>query len=148
MPIFVYRTVWAHGQHQNVKATTTFGADTASPLVSGFSAKFQDFIFLLQYNDRHRMPCPQNPQTGERGGGLFRLIKRVHIKRKFIIYTTVTKPSSQTQSSWSMIPDFINDDIFIVIFTSSWSNDHNTQICTLIGIISTSSANRVKRIFI
>jgi hypothetical protein len=32
-----------------------------------------------------------------------------------------------------MIRDFSNDDIFIVIFTSSESNNHDEQICSLIG---------------
>ncbi len=46
---------------------------------------------------------------------------------------TGQRPYSQTQSSWSMIRDFSNDDIFIVIFNSSGSNNHDEQICSLIG---------------
>jgi hypothetical protein len=57
------------------------------------------------------------------------------------------RPYSQTQSSWSMIRGFSNDDIFIVIFTSSGSNNHDEQICSLIGPASTNLANRIKQIF-
>ncbi len=53
-----------------------------------------------------------------------------------------TEAYSQTRSSWSMVRDFIQDNIFIVIFTSSRLNDHDKQIYTLIGPFSTSSAKR------
>ncbi len=56
------------------------------------------------------------------------------------------RPYLQMQSSWSMIRNFSNDNIFIVIFTSSGSN-HDEQIWSLIGPASTNSANRKKQIF-
>jgi hypothetical protein len=46
-----------------------------------------------------------------------------------------------------MIRDFSNDDIFIVIFTSSGSINHDEQICSLIGHASRNSASRMKQIF-
>jgi hypothetical protein len=46
----------------------------------------------------------------------------------FTVYAQIhvrdPRPYSQTQSAWSMIRDFSNDNIFIVIFISSWSADH------------------------
>jgi hypothetical protein len=47
-----------------------------------------------------------------------------------------------------MIRDVIHDDIYIVIFTASLLNDHDEQIYTLIGPVSTSSAKRGQRIFV
>jgi hypothetical protein len=46
-----------------------------------------------------------------------------------------------------MIRDFSNDGIFIVIFNLSGSNDHDEQICSLIGPAFKYSANRMKQIF-
>jgi hypothetical protein len=44
-----------------------------------------------------------------------------------------------------LIRDFIKGDIFIVVFTSSRSNDHDEKIYTLIGPLFTGSTNRVKK---
>ncbi len=43
-----------------------------------------------------------------------------------------------------MIRNFINDDIFVAIFTSSTSNEHKEKICTLIRQVSIIVANTVK----
>ncbi len=40
-----------------------------------------------------------------------------------------------------MIRNFTKEDIFVMFFTSSRTNYHDEQICTLIGPISTSTAN-------
>ncbi len=46
-----------------------------------------------------------------------------------------------------MICDFNNDNIVIVIFILSGSNNHKEQIYSLIGPVSTNSAERMKQIF-
>ncbi len=46
-----------------------------------------------------------------------------------------------------MIHDFINENILIVIFNSSGSNNHDEQICSLIGPAFKYSANRRKQLF-
>jgi hypothetical protein len=46
-----------------------------------------------------------------------------------------------------MIRNFSNDDIFIVIFISSGSDNHDEQICSLISSAFKYLANRMKQIF-
>jgi hypothetical protein len=46
------------------------------------------------------------------------------------------RPYSGIHRSWSMIKDFIKDDIFIMIFTWSRSTNHDEQIWSLIGPIN------------
>jgi hypothetical protein len=50
--------------------------------------------------------------------------------------TNCQMPYSQTQSSGSTIRNFVKDDIFIVIVFSSWWNNHDEQIFTLIGPVA------------
>jgi hypothetical protein len=44
-----------------------------------------------------------------------------------------------------MIWDFLQDVIFVLVFTSSRSSDHDEQIFTLTSAASKGSASRVKR---
>ncbi len=55
---------------------------------------------------------------------------------------------SEMKSSCSMIRDFIKDNIFIVILTSSWLNVLDEKISSLIGPITRASANRSQGIFV
>ncbi len=102
------------------------------------------FSYSLRNSGMNIQPSERRYQWVDIHAGQCRVQQQTKLIHSIYYLNLQLRPYSQTQSSWSMIRNFIKDDIFIVICILSWSNHPIEQIRALLSPVSTNSANKVK----